>query len=483
MSFFKVFTNLIGIAFKNLWRRKARTILTVIAVTIGTTAVISLVSIATGAQNVFMSQIERTGALTQVTVISSNEIESVDIFGGGIGDTEGEKMTDETVKEIAAFDHVIAVSPQVGIWSLRTIQLKDTEKRYGLDIKAVEPNQAVEFNAVAGRGLTSSDTDGKIFLSNKLAEALNGDDNNFDKFIGKTVTLTLEKGHFTENMEIPKDIIDEYFDKQEELHRQGKGKEASEVPHPLDDIVNTVEAEIVGIGHSCPGDNQSYITIAWGKELMTRKNPGGPKHDDQGNPTGEYETNIWNELEERGYQTIVAKIDDADNVEAVAEKIKSDLERGAITAKDFLDSFLRVFLIIQIALGGIGGIALLVASIGIINTMLMSILERTKEIGLLKAVGATGGMVAWIFTFEAGLIGFLGGLAGVGVGSGIAEVVNRIASSQLADQNFDIEKIISFPLWLILGTLAFSFVLGVTAGLYPAIRASRLNPIDALRAE
>lgn len=483
MNSLKIVINLVTLAFKNLWRRKARTVLTVVAVTIGTTAVISLVAITTGAQEVFMAQMEKTGVLTQITVIASNEVESVDIFGGGIGDVEGEKITDETVNEVRSVEHIIAVSPQVQVWSFRTIAFKDSDKRYRVEVTAVTPNQAIEMNTSFGQRLKLTDYT-KIFLAHKTAEALIKDTNyELNDLIGKTVTFNLEKGHFTQNMDFPEDIVQDYFTQQEILHRQGRHEEAGKIPYPLDDIVNTVEAEIVGIGLPGPDEWRSYISLAWGKELMTRKNIGGPKMDEYGNPTGEYETHIWDEFEEKGYHTLVAKVNDVDNVEQAAEEIRTKYNRGAITAKDFLESFLRIFLVVQIALGGIGGIALLVASIGIINTMLMAILERTSEIGLLKAVGATGGMVGWIFTFEAGLIGLLGGGLGIGAGMGISEIVNYIASTQLTAQNFVVENIIGFPTWLIGGALVFSFVLGVISGLYPALRAAKLNPIDALRAE
>ncbi|OQX50796.1 hypothetical protein B5M47_03010 [candidate division CPR3 bacterium 4484_211] len=482
MNFLKISLNLISLAFKNLWRRKIRTVLTVIAVSIGTTAVVSLVALATGAKRIFISQLEKTGALTRITVIASNQVESVNIFGGGFSDVEGEKMTDETVKEVKALPHVLEVSPQFHVHTLKTISLKDSDKKYRLDVSAVEPNSAIEMPTTAGRKLNASRT-GEIVISYKIAQAFSKDTSlKPQDLVGKTAVLTLEKGLFTQNMPFPEEKVNGYLQQREILYRRGQRKEADEIKNPLDEIINTVEAEIVGIGVPGPQERESYINLDWGQELLTRKHLGGAEYDRYGNLV-KYETDVWDEIKERGYQTLIAKIDDVDHVEATAEEIKTRLGRGAITAKDFLDAFLRLFLIIQIVLGGIGAIALLVASIGIINTMLMAILERTKEIGLYKAVGATGGMVGWIFTFEAGLIGLLGGGAGIGAGIGIAQIVNKIATHQLAAQNFAVEEIISFPLWLIISSLIFPFFLGITSGLYPALRAARLNPIDALRAE
>lgn len=482
MKSIKIFFNLLGIALKNLWRRKVRTTLTVIAVSIGTIAVISLVSIATGAKNVFLSQFRKTGALSQVTVIASSEVESLNLFGGGGDEGEGEKMTDETVEEILSVDHVVAVSPQLHLWPLRSISLEKTDKRYSLDITAVRPNAAIEVALAAGRFVEKEEKNA-VVLSYKLAEAFNGSSNNLGSLVGQQVTLRLEKGHFTTSMDLPEEQLHEYFSKREKLYHQDRDEEAESLANPLEEIVNTVDAEIVGITTPGPQEHNNYISLDWGKEFLTRKNVHDLERDEEGQPTGKLEYDIWNDFTDRGYDTLVAKIDNVDNVEPVAQVIEDHYNRGTITAKDFLDAFLRVFLVVQIALGGIGGIALFVAAIGIINTMLMAVLERTHEIGLLKAVGATGGMVGWIFTLEAGLIGLLGGFCGVGGGIGIAQIVNRIASNQLAAQNFTVENIITFPLWLVGGGLAFSFVLGTLAGLIPSLRAARLDPIDALRAE
>jgi putative ABC transport system permease protein len=150
-----------------------------------------------------------------------------------------------------------------------------------------------------------------------------------------------------------------------------------------------------------------------------------------------------------------------------------------------------IFLVIQGIFGGIGGIALIVAAFGIANTMLMAIYERTREIGLMKAVGATNRDVMTIFLTEAGAIGLLGGIGGILLGVSGGALIDLIAGTYLATQAVQsgadaadvVISIIHTPLWLPIFALVFSSLVGVISGVYPAVRAASLDPIAALRYE
>jgi putative ABC transport system permease protein len=177
-----------------------------------------------------------------------------------------------------------------------------------------------------------------------------------------------------------------------------------------------------------------------------------------------------------------ANVDNAKNAAGVAREIRK-LGVGAADAESSIKQQLTVFNILGLVLGGIGGIALAVAAIGVVNTMVMAILERTREIGVMRAVGAKRSTVRMLFTLEASLLGFLGGVVGVAAGYGLTRIANVVVNKQLASQNVQAHNIIGLPLWLILAVVGITTVIGMLAGLYPAARAARLDPVDALRYE
>jgi len=138
-----------------------------------------------------------------------------------------------------------------------------------------------------------------------------------------------------------------------------------------------------------------------------------------------------------------------------------------------LDKFLGIF----------GSLALAVASIGIVNTLVMAVLERRREIGIMKALGASDGDVRGLFFAEAGAMGFFGGAAGVVLGFTIGRLINFQMNLYLARQHFPPARISSVPLWLVLVAVVFSIFVSLLSGLYPAARAARLDPVQALRYE
>ena len=191
-----------------------------------------------------------------------------------------------------------------------------------------------------------------------------------------------------------------------------------------------------------------------------------------------------------GYNQALVKVVAPELVMAVEQEI---LKQGffAYSARSTLQSMNIFFLVIQGIFGGIGAIALIVAAFGIANTMTMAIYERTREIGLMKAVGATNRDVMSIFLTEAGGIGLLGGLGGVLLGTGLGALIDLIASTYLAAQAAQSGatasdaaiSIVHTPLWLPVFALLFSVLVGVISGVYPAVRAASLSPVAALKYE
>lgn len=204
-------------------------------------------------------------------------------------------------------------------------------------------------------------------------------------------------------------------------------------------------------------------------------------------PLESYEE-VFNKPEELGL--LIAQTDAGENAEIVAEEIAEELRRSRDveegkedfsieTPADLAETFGTILNIVQWVLIGIAGISLLVGGIGIMNTMYTAVLQRTKQIGVLKALGARRKHILFLFLVESGFYGLGGGLVGVLIGLLFAKMVEfaLVAAIGPAFLSLEISPI------LIIGTLLFSFIVGCVSGIAPARKASRLNPVDSLRYE
>jgi len=187
---------------------------------------------------------------------------------------------------------------------------------------------------------------------------------------------------------------------------------------------------------------------------------------------------------------IHVKVENVEEIDSIKEEIEDDLRKSrnedegketfqVMTSEQLLQTFTSIFGIVQAVLVGIAAISLLVGGVGVMNTMYTSVLERTKEIGTMKAVGAKNSDILMIFLIESGLLGLVGGIIGVAIGLGLSKGAEYIASVQLGT---NLLRASTDPI-IIIGALAFSFVIGSLSGILPAYQASRLNPVDALRYE
>jgi ABC-type antimicrobial peptide transport system permease subunit len=166
--------------------------------------------------------------------------------------------------------------------------------------------------------------------------------------------------------------------------------------------------------------------------------------------------------------------------------IKDSIEAQGYRAVSFAAEFEQIqqaFIYLNMALGAVGLLALFTASLGIVNTMVMSILERRREIGIFKSLGADDREIRGLFLFESGMIGFIGASVGVVFGWIITRIVMLIARYYMIKEGIPEVELFSLPMWLILTALAFGIGVAVVAGLYPAARAARIDPVEALRNE
>ena len=182
------------------------------------------------------------------------------------------------------------------------------------------------------------------------------------------------------------------------------------------------------------------------------------------------------------YTSVSVRVGNPNQVPLVEDAIKR-MGFSAFSIVDATRSMRQFFAVLDVFLGIFGSLALAVASIGIVNTLVMAILERRREIGIMKALGASDADVRGLFFAEAGAMGLVGGAAGVALGWTIGRLINLGTNIYLERQHFPPAQIWSVPLWLVLSAITFSIVVSLLSGLYPAARAARLDPVQALRYE
>jgi putative ABC transport system permease protein len=195
-------------------------------------------------------------------------------------------------------------------------------------------------------------------------------------------------------------------------------------------------------------------------------------------------TNIWDLYQPPGagtnYSSVTVKVESPQDIVPVQKELESRGYR-TFTLMDQLDEMRIGFLIMDMFLLAVGMIGITVASLGIVNTMVMSILERYREIGIMKAVGATDGDVQRIFLFESGAIGLLGGTFGLALAAAVSLIINEVINAIMARQHAPRMAYFDFPWWLCLGAILFSILISLLAGIYPTRRAARVDPVVALR--
>ena len=182
------------------------------------------------------------------------------------------------------------------------------------------------------------------------------------------------------------------------------------------------------------------------------------------------------------FLALTARVGKPSQVEAVEDAVKK-MGFSAFSMLDASRSLRRFFTVVDLFLGIFGSLALAVASLGIVNTLVMAILERRHEIGVMKAVGASQADVRRLFFAEAGAMGFIGGVIGVAFGWAIGRLINAGTNAYLRSRDLTGDTFWAVPWWLVAGAIGFAIIVSLVAGVYPAARAARLDPIQALRYE
>ena len=428
-----IFSDLLRMAFMNLWRRKLRAVLTVLGMVIGVSSIVVMMSLGVGIRKATMESYENMGSLTNITVSSWRWVESAN--GGSSTETKLDKKAVETIRQIPG---VVAVMPQINAYGI----IKSGKWIADTSILAIDGDVAEQFGIELSEGRYPEYKRGgstyEIVLSENVLSWF------YDPNTGKQAVD--REGN-------PKVTMDSRFQLTFDYNAAfgSRNTEPGYVPGKT--------YRINAVGKVSPDNNEFSWYCLMDIEALQKLAKENEK---------------FISLDTSSYNSVLVKCESTDTVASVKEAIDA-MGYGTSSLQDSLEQAEQQMAQIQYLLGAIGGVSLLVAAIGIMNTMMMSIYERTREIGIIKVLGCRMDNIAELFLTEAAFIGLIGGALGLGISYGLAAIINKFIGSS----GFNA----LIPLWLALGALVFSIAVALVSGLYPAIRAMRLSPLTAIRNE
>lgn len=449
------FKDLIAMALRNLNSRRLRTFLTVLGVVIGATSIIIMLSIGVGFKKINNDFFASLGDLT-VLDVRSDMIWSDEMEQNARKDNK--KLNNQAVNEIKQVPHVSAVMALYSGYA----QLKSGRLESDAQVVAIDPSvmEAFGYKVQKGRLLNATDKTGGVVLGNGVENFNNYERRIFDKHVDtmknvvNMVNLRMDRSNKDGGM------YDGGFDSTD-----GEPKELSE------------KLKVVGVLEET-GDWQKSQAMIMSFDYLEKLQKDMEK------------LNMVKPLNKAKlqYDNIKVKVDDAKNVEAVSAELKDLGYNPTNFYAEMLKQSQQQLVIVQAVFGAIGGIAFLVAAIGITNTMIMSIYERTKEIGVMKVIGASIKDIQKLFLVESGFIGFIGGALGIIISLLLSILFNVLSRSYFMNEFQGTgatlnPKISVIPPWLIITALVFSSLVGVIAGYIPARRAMKLSALEAIRTE
>ncbi|UWP16277.1 ABC transporter permease [Coprococcus eutactus] len=430
-------------------RRKIRTFLTVLGVMIGVISVVALMSVGLGVKKEMIDSVVDSGSVNQIKVYSETG-----------GKHKDRMITDKTIETFSKFSNVS------GCYSVYEVPvtMKYGEYEYYGNLVGVPGDELSTWKLINGENVIK-DSDGKGFAAGSSVGKLFFNPNTYTSFekkekkgIGSLTGRRFDTvfGWGDENAKTVK------------LKLTGVLADGSADIASDDDSDNT-EGEVYTSTYS-EKSQTIYCDMDYLKSLLKRVSVDGKL---EGQPVD----GNGNSYREFIYTAAIVTVDDTNNVDAIVKKFQ-DMGYQTENAKEYLDTIQKYLKMIQLLLGGIGTIALVVAVIGISNTMTTSVFDRVNEIGILKVLGCDIDELRLLFLAEAAIIGAAGGVLGVGCSYGVKVIIDKCAVSM-----FHLAKgtnISYIPWWLALAGMMGSVVLGVAAGYFPARWATKLRPIDAV---
>lgn len=439
-------SDLIKMGLRNLGRRKARTALTVIGMVIGTISIVVMVSIGIGVNKSFNDAIIENGSMTIINISKNSYSDD----GSGNWTMKEQKLDDSVVEQIKGIDHVKSVSP---VYQFGINFASGKYSGWG-NVIAMDISTFAEFGMPGiseGTELTAENNDVLLFGAQSLYE--------FYYFSGRS--------HKTKMIELGKDKLTFSF----------QDYQVNEKKKPL--VVKVSEYGKLAESTNWRYNYNIYMDIEYYKSLY-KKYATTLKLEDRKKAMSSLEN----------YQTIQINVDSMKNVTAVQEKIE---EMGYKTESEmqYLEGYLETADMLQMVLGAIGCVAMLVSAINIANTMVMSIYERTKEIGIMKVLGCLVRDVKKLFLFEAAIIGLIGGILGIGCSYVASYFINKYGGKVLGSLmgtggmfgDNSASKFSQIPIWLPFAAALGAMIVGIISGYIPARRATKISAIEAMKNE
>lgn len=457
-------SDLLTLAFRNLLRRKTRTVLTVLGVVIGTASIMVMMSLGLGMSRQMRKMFSDYGSLTTITVYSFSS------------KGEAEELTDDVIKKFGQIPHVTGTSPQLSV----SVEAKSGAAVGYVSLVGVSQDYLKEIPLKSGRLPKPDDPNLTILYGNRIGETFyipsksegGGYSPSWDMGGGETGSEPLvnpEKDPIFYTFPPP------YVPPSAAPVAEGTTQEKPKKKY-LFDVAGIVDGGASGYSTY---SYEAYCDIdalkAFLRRIYRKSLVPNPKTNKKGKPLGYYV-----------YEQASVFVDDMNHVNEVQKRI-TDMGFQADSQMQWLEQSQQSMNMVQAVLGGIGAVSLLVAAIGIVNTMMMSIYERTREIGVMKVLGCDMKDIRNLFLFESGSIGFLGGVVGILISMVLSALINFLVSGGGGSGMFYVsdpsEGISYIPLWLYLFSILFAIGIGTAAGYLPSRRAMELSPLAALRNE
>ncbi len=456
--------DLLELAVRNLRQSKLRNGLTTIGISVGVASLVAMLSLGVGLQQLATRRLAGSGMFDTVFVTSRQDFRGFDREDDQKAPhPEQAPVLDEVARtKITKLPNVTEVEPEIRVMG-EVVSGGETHFGFvtGLPMSAHE-NEA--FDNLKGKFFSSDNADEAILLMD-FAKELNPKDPS--SLIGQDITL-----RYGERQALSQDSSDR--------PQLAGGASSANSAGNSDDFGFSVVRKLQKVRVVGLIDQEPYggmRTVSRGRIFL---------------PVGTTErlnmaqfTDMRSSL--RGasgktYMTLTVRVKDPAKVQAVQDAV-TQMGFRTFSVLDATKSLRRFFTVLDLFLGIFGSLALAVATLAIINTLVMAVLERRREIGVMKAIGASDGDVKKLFFTEAGAMGFFGGILGIALGFAIGKAINIGTGIYLQRHQLPAEPVWIMPSWLIGAAIAFSIVVSLLAGLYPASRAAKLDPVQTLKYE